>query len=110
MAVKQSDIGFSNASDPEASSALLTGSREGVESVNGIAIAQEVDARGLRCPLPLLRAKQALRDLSSGEALRVRATDSGSVRDFQSFADLSGHQLLDSGEVDGVYIYILLKS
>lgn len=110
MAVKQSDIGYSSASEPEASAAPSMDSEKGVGRVSGIEIAQEVDARGLRCPLPLLRAKQALRDLSSGEALRVMATDSGSVRDFQSFADLSGHQLLDSGEVDGVYIYILVKS
>lgn len=73
-------------------------------------IAREVDARQLRCPLPLLRAKQALRDLAPGEALRVRATDAGSVRDFKSFAELSGHQLLHQSEEAGVYTHILVKS
>lgn len=81
-----------------------------ISSFSDVAIAQEVDAQGLRCPLPLLRAKQALRDLAPGEALRVRATDSGSVRDFQTFAELSGHKLLERSEENGVYTYILLKS
>lgn len=73
-------------------------------------IVRELDARNLRCPLPLLRAKQALRDLAVGEALRVEATDSGSVRDFQSFAELSGHRLAYQSEEAGVYIHILVKS
>ncbi len=70
---------------------------------------QEVDARGLDCPLPLLKAKQALNKLSSGERLRVLATDAGSVRDFRVFAEQSGHQLLESSERDGVYSYLLQK-
>jgi len=70
----------------------------------------ELDARGLRCPLPLLQAKQALRELASGQTLRVLATDSGSVRDFQSFAELSGHRLLHQSDEAGVYTHILLKS
>ena len=70
----------------------------------------EVDARGLRCPLPLLKAKQALRDLAPGEAVRILATDSGSVRDFQTFATLAGHGLEREESPDGLYIYILVKS
>lgn len=70
----------------------------------------ELDARGLRCPLPLLRAKQALRDLAPGQGLRVLATDSGSVRDFQTFAELSGHRLVHQSEEAGVYTYVLMKS
>jgi len=58
------------------------------------AIAREVDARGLMCPLPILRAKKALTDLQSGEVLRVIATDAGSVRDFQAFAKQTGNALL----------------
>ncbi len=70
----------------------------------------EVDARGLRCPLPLLKAKQALRDLAAGEAVRVMATDAGSVRDFQTFASLAGHSLVREKAPDGLYVYILVKS
>ena len=70
---------------------------------------QEVDARGLSCPLPLLKAKQALNQLSSGDQLKVLATDTGSVRDFQTFADLSGNRLLQSLEHDGLYTYIIEK-
>lgn len=73
-------------------------------------VVSEVDARGLRCPLPLLKAKQALRDLASGEAVRVLATDGGSVRDFQTFASLAGHTLAREEAADGVYVYILVKS
>ncbi len=70
----------------------------------------EVDAKGLACPLPLLKAKQALNQLQVGEQLRVLATDEGSVRDFKTFAQLSGHLLLSSDEQDGCYIYVLQKS
>jgi len=69
----------------------------------------EVDARGLRCPMPLLKAKRALNALSPGQALAVLATDSGSVRDFAVFCEQSGHELLFSDERDGVYRYLLRK-
>ena len=55
---------------------------------------REVDARGLNCPLPILRAKKALADMQSGEILRVVCTDPGSVRDFQAFARQTGNSLL----------------
>lgn len=73
-------------------------------------IVAEVDARELRCPLPLLKAKQALVPLAPGEAVRVMATDAGSVRDFQSFADLAGHGLEREASPEGLYVYILVKS
>lgn len=73
-------------------------------------VARELDARGLRCPLPLLKAKLALRDMAVGQVLRVLATDAGSVRDFQAYAQLSGHELLVSAEVDAVYCYLLKKA
>ena len=69
----------------------------------------ELDARDLLCPMPLLKAKQALNSLNNGACLRVLATDAGSVRDFKAFADLSAHQLLSTEEVDGVFIYVLKK-
>ncbi len=69
----------------------------------------EVDAIGLACPMPLLKAKRALNAMQSGQQLRVLATDQGSVRDFRVFAEQSGHLLLDSSEADGVYSYLLQK-
>jgi tRNA 2-thiouridine synthesizing protein A len=73
-------------------------------------ITQEIDARGLACPMPLLKAKMALSKLDSGQTLKVQATDAGSVRDFKTFADLSGNTLLSSDASDGVYTYILQKA
>jgi tRNA 2-thiouridine synthesizing protein A len=70
----------------------------------------ELDARGLRCPLPLLKAKMALHELAVGQLLRVLATDAGSVRDFQAYANLSGHLLVSSAERDGYYCFILKKT
>jgi tRNA 2-thiouridine synthesizing protein A len=70
----------------------------------------EVDATGLVCPMPLLKAKRALSAMQVGQRLRVLATDQGSVRDFRVFAEQSGHLLLDSAEVDGVYSYLLEKN
>lgn len=69
-----------------------------------------VDAIGLACPMPLLKAKRALNGMQVGQRLRVLATDQGSVRDFRVFAEQSGHQLLESAEVEGVYTYLLQKS
>ena len=69
----------------------------------------ELDARELQCPLPLLKAKRALGDLESGDVLRVYATDTGSVRDFQVFAEHSGNRLLSSVEEGGVYVHVLQK-
>ena len=68
-----------------------------------------IDARGLACPLPLLKAKQGLHQITSGESLVVLATDVGSVRDFHSFIDLSEHQLIDFTEVADHYRYVIEK-
>lgn len=70
----------------------------------------ELDARGLNCPLPLLKAKMELNRLASGAVLKVLATDAGSQRDFQSFSRLSGHQLLHEQAEAGVYTYWLRKA
>lgn len=70
----------------------------------------EVNAIGLACPMPLLKAKRALNGMRVGQHLRVLATDQGSVRDFHVFAEQSGHRLLESSEAGGVYTYLLLKS
>lgn len=73
-------------------------------------IAATVDASGLKCPMPMLKAKQGLKDLSSGECLEVIATDPGSVRDFKVFADLSGNELLLSEQEGDRFRYILKKA
>lgn len=70
---------------------------------------QKLDASGLNCPLPLLKAKQALNALESGQVLELVCTDPGSVRDFQVFAEQSGHQLLHTAETRGTYFYWLRK-
>ena len=59
---------------------------------------KELDARGLNCPLPILRAKKALAELTPGQTLRILATDPGSVKDFQAFAKQTGNELLSSAE------------
>ena len=71
---------------------------------------QELDARGLNCPLPILRAKKALNTMTSGQTLRIVATDVGSVKDFAAFAKQTGNQLLESSEAGGEYAYILKKA
>ncbi len=71
---------------------------------------QELDATGLNCPLPILRAKKALAELTSGQVLRVIATDPGSVKDFAAFAKQTGHALEDSSEDGGKFYFRLRKS
>ena len=70
----------------------------------------ELDARGLECPMPLLKAKRGLNGMDSGQQLRVSATDKVSVCDFRVFARQSGHALLSSEHVDGVYVHLLRKA
>lgn len=68
-----------------------------------------LDARGLNCPLPILRAKKALGELSAGQVLRVLSTDPGSVNDIASFCTQTGHALLASREAGGVYEFEIRK-
>lgn len=68
-----------------------------------------VDAKGLRCPLPLLKARQALNTINSGDLLEVITTDSQSLKDFESFVHLSKHDLHDSYEQNGMFHIILRK-
>ena len=70
---------------------------------------REVDARGLNCPLPILRAKKALNDMESGQIIRVTATDPGSVRDFEAFARQTGNQLVERGEGDGAFWFLMRR-
>ena len=72
-------------------------------------IHKEIDTRGLNCPLPILKAKKALADMESGQLLRVVATDSGSVRDFQAFARQTGHELVEQQTVGTEFIHVLRR-
>lgn len=70
---------------------------------------RELDARGLHCPLPILKTKKALADMLSGQVLRVLATDSGSVRDFQAFAKQTGNDLLSQSEENREYVFFMKR-
>ena len=71
---------------------------------------REVDARGLNCPLPILKAKKALADMDSGQVLKVRATDPGSLRDFQAFSRQTGNALLAQQTLDdGEMVHLLRR-
>ena len=69
----------------------------------------ELDARGLACPLPILKIKKSLADMSSGQVLKVVATDSGSVKDVQAFAKQTGNVLLSSSNEGAEYIFFMRK-
>jgi tRNA 2-thiouridine synthesizing protein A len=69
-----------------------------------------LDVCGLACPLPLLKARKALRDVMVGETLEVLATDPGSWRDFAVFAEQSGQRLLQASEAQGVFRYLLKRN
>ncbi len=70
---------------------------------------QELDACGLNCPLPILRAKKSLSSLESGQVLRIIATDPGSVKDFEAFAKQTGNELLESSEEGGKFHFLVKK-
>jgi tRNA 2-thiouridine synthesizing protein A len=70
---------------------------------------KELDARGLNCPLPILKAKKALTEMLSGEVLKVVATDPGSVRDFQAFARQTGNELIDQSSDDKEFVHYLRR-
>ncbi|HEX6321602.1 MAG TPA: sulfurtransferase TusA family protein [Burkholderiales bacterium] len=70
---------------------------------------KDLDARGLNCPLPILRAKKALNDMQSGQVLRILATDPGSVKDFQAFAKQTGNDLLSQAEANKEFTFFLKR-
>ena len=70
---------------------------------------KDLDARGLNCPLPILRAKKALADMTSGQVLRIQSTDPGSIKDFQAFAKQTGNQLVSHSTLEDVFIFLLKK-
>lgn len=72
-------------------------------------IDKDVDAKGLNCPLPILRTKKALSELSSGQLLRVQATDPGAIRDFQAFSKQTGNELVSQDSNEGTFTFVLKK-
>lgn len=70
----------------------------------------ELDARGLNCPLPILRAKKSINDLESGQVLHIIATDPGSVKDFEAFCKQTGNELVSSGETNGEFTFDIRKA
>jgi tRNA 2-thiouridine synthesizing protein A len=71
---------------------------------------KEYDASGLACPLPIVKTKKALADMTSGTVLKVMATDPGSVCDMAAFAEQTGNALLQQGEEGGKYVFFLKKA
>lgn len=71
---------------------------------------QELDARNLNCPLPILRAKKTLNTMSSGQVVKILATDPGSVKDFEAFAKQTGNELLESSEVNNEFHFLMKKA
>ena len=72
--------------------------------------AHSLDARGLNCPLPILKTRKAITGMRSGEVLRITATDPGSVGDLDSFCTQTGHQMLSSEEADGTFVFHIRKA
>jgi tRNA 2-thiouridine synthesizing protein A len=68
-----------------------------------------LDAQGLKCPLPVLRARKKIREIAPGELLTVLATDPAALRDFQAFCEQTGHPFVSGLEADGVYTIILQR-
>lgn len=71
---------------------------------------QVLDAKGLNCPLPILKAKKALKDVPAGGTLQILATDPGSVADFQAFCRTTGNELVEHSEEGGIYQFLLRKT
>jgi tRNA 2-thiouridine synthesizing protein A len=70
---------------------------------------KELDARGLSCPLPILKTKKSLAEIASGQVLKVVATDPGSIKDMQAFANQTGNELLSSTEENKTYVFYMKK-
>jgi tRNA 2-thiouridine synthesizing protein A len=70
---------------------------------------KELDARGLNCPLPILKSKKSLNDMTSGQVLKIVSTDPGSVKDMQAFCGQTGNPLLSSAEEGKTYVFYVQK-
>jgi len=76
---------------------------------NKMSFDKELDTRGMNCPLPILKTKKALADMTAGQILKVVSTDAGSVKDMQAFANQTGNALMSSSEEKGEYIFMMQK-
>ena len=74
-----------------------------------IEVTQHVDARGLSCPMPIVKTAQAIKTVASGELIEVLATDPGSTKDFTAWAKTTGHELVESSVEDGVFRFVLRR-
>jgi len=79
------------------------------QTMSAFEVSRELDAIGLKCPQPILRAKKALAEMQSGEVLRVLATDLNAAQDFAAFSKQTGNTLLSSSENDGLFEFLLQK-
>ncbi len=70
---------------------------------------RQLDTKGLHCPIPVLKARRAMKELAAGDVLEVEATDPGSVIDFRHYCDTTGHELIASGEAGGVFTFRIRK-
>jgi tRNA 2-thiouridine synthesizing protein A len=77
--------------------------------MNTTSIAQRVDARGLSCPLPIVRTAIAIKALNAGDLIEVLATDPGSTKDFTAWAKTTGHELVEQSVEDGVFRFVLKR-
>ncbi|ARU30540.1 preprotein translocase subunit TatC [Sulfuriferula sp. AH1] len=70
---------------------------------------KELDAKGLNCPLPILRCKKSLADMAAGQVLKIVATDPGAIKDFEAFAKQTGNELLSSAQAGGEFTFFMKK-
>lgn len=71
---------------------------------------ETLDAKGLNCPMPIMKAKKAMKGLGAGDTLEIEATDPGSVKDFEAFCRATGNELMESREDGGVFFFVLRKN
>ena len=71
---------------------------------------KQLDTKGLRCPLPVLKARRAMKDMESGQIIEVLATDPDSLRDFKAFCETTGHELLTTREEGEVFVFEIKKA
>jgi TusA-related sulfurtransferase len=82
---------------------------DGRDEMSTIEVHKEIDTRGMNCPLPILKAKKALADMSTGDVLKVVATDPGSMRDFQAFARQTGNELVEQAAINDEFVHYLKR-
>lgn len=69
-----------------------------------------LDTSGLNCPLPILKVRRAMKEIATGDVLKVLATDPGAARDFEAYCRSSGHELMDCAEQDGIFVFHIKKN